>query len=286
MAEGRSRERRRARELRSRAWRRAAGAYAEFWRINVLTTLEYRENFLLWALFTLVYHGAALTALWVVFKSFPSMNGWSFKDMAFLYGLWMLAHALHNALFSNVEEVPERIREGEFDRVLIRPLDALFQVITTPGQIFPDEALMALVYFGFAVWYSGVRVDLTFVLFVPLVVAGGVLIDLAINLAIVTVAFWVVRVDELRWIFLQLESEFTRYPVSIYSRGVRLLVTFVLPFAFVNYLPAAYFLHRGGGGFGLPPQVGLLTPIVGLAFAAVAYAFWRFGVNRYQGVGH
>jgi ABC-2 type transport system permease protein len=273
-------------ERRRSPLRRAARAYAQFWRINALTTLEYRENFLIWSLFTLVYHGSAIAALWIVFDNFPSMNGWTFKDMAFLYGLWMLAHAFHNALFSNVEDVPERIRDGEFDRVMIRPLDALFQIVTTPGQIFPDEAVMALAYFGFAVWYSGVRVDAAFVIFVPLVVAGGVLIDLAINLMISTVAFWVVRVDELRWIFLQLESEFTRYPISIYSRGVRLLVTFVLPFAFVNYFPAAYFLHRDNAAFGLPPAVGLLTPLIGLAFASAAYGFWRFGLNRYQSVGH
>jgi len=57
--------------------------------------------------------------------------------------------------------------------------------------------------------------------------AGGALIDLAIGLIISTVAFWFIRVDALRWIVLQLEQEFTRYPLTIYSRGVRLLLAFV-----------------------------------------------------------
>ena len=85
---------------------------------------------------------------------------------------------------------------------------------------------------------------------------------------------------------LQLEQEFTRYPLSIYSRGVRLLLAFVFPFAFMNYFPASYFLHKTDNGLGLPPAVGLLTPLIGVAFVAVAYAFWRVGLNRYQGVGH
>jgi ABC-2 type transport system permease protein len=114
------------------------GAYREYWRINVLTTLEYRENFLLWLAFTVVYHGSALVALAVILHSFPSMNGWNFREMAFLYGLWMIGHALHNTLFSNVGDIPEHIRDGEFDRLLVRPLDPLFQVIATPGQVFPD----------------------------------------------------------------------------------------------------------------------------------------------------
>lgn len=266
--------------------RRMLGMYGQYWRINALTTLEYRENFLLWSVFTLVYHSAAVGALWIVLHTFPSMNGWDFRDMAFLYGLWMLGHAVHNTLFSSVSEIPERIREGDFDRVLIRPLDALFQVVATPGQVFPDELLLGLIYFIGATWYAHVRVDAAFVVFVPLVVFGGALIDLGINLMIATVAFWFVRVDALRWIVLQLEQEFTRYPIGIYSRGVRLLLTFVLPFAFMNYFPATYFLGKTDGALSLPPFVGLLTPVIGTIFVAIAYGFWRIGLDRYQGVGH
>jgi ABC-2 type transport system permease protein len=67
---------------------------------------------------------------------------------------------------------------------------------------------------------------------------------------------------------------------------VRLLLAFVFPFAFMNYFPAAYFLHKTDLGLALPPAVGLLTPLIGIAFAAAAYGFWRIGLNRYQGVGH
>ena len=266
--------------------RRMAGVYREYWRINVLTTLEYRENFLLWLGFMVVYHGSAIATLAVVLHQFPAMNGWNFRDMAFLYGLWMLAHALHNTLFSAVSDIPEHVRDGEFDRTLVRPLDALFATIATPGQIFPDELILAILTFGVATWYAGVRVDLAFVVFVPLVVVGGALIDLAINLLIATLAFWFVRVDALRWIAMQLEEEFTRYPIGIYSRSVRLLLTFVVPFAFMNFFPASFFLHKTDATSLLPPAAGLFTPLVGLVFVAVAYAFWRFGLDRYQGVGH
>jgi ABC-2 type transport system permease protein len=264
---------------------RMLGVYRRYWRINVLTTLEYRENFLLWSLFTVVYHGSALAALWIVLRAFPEMNGWNFREMAFLYALWMLGHALHNTFFHAVEDVPERIREGNFDRVLVRPLDALFQVIATPGQVFPDELILATCYFCAATWYARIHVDLAFVALVPPVIVGGSLIELALNLIVATVAFWFVKVDALRWIVLQLEQEFTRYPLGIYSRGVRLLLTFVLPFAFMNYFPATYFLHKSDGALHLPPYAGLLAPLVGVTFAAAAYAFWRVGLTRYRGAG-
>jgi ABC-2 type transport system permease protein len=260
--------------------------YRQYWRINLLTALEYRANFLVWFGFTFIYHGSALVALWVVLQRFPSMNGWNFREMAFLYALWMLGHALNNTLFFTIGDIPEHVRDGEFDRLLVRPLDTLFQAITTPQQIFPDELILALVTFVAATVFSGVHVDAVFIIFVPLVAAGGALIDFAINLLIATVSFWFVKVDALRWIALQLEQEFTRYPISIYSRGVRLMLAFVLPFAFMNYFPAAYFLHKNDSAFAFAPVFGLLTPLIGLAFLAVAYVFWRFGLDRYQGVGH
>ncbi len=263
-----------------------AGVYREYWRINLLTTLEYRENFLLWLVFMLIYHGSAIATLYIVFAAFPSMNGWDFREMAFLYGLWMLAHALHNTVFSAVGNIPEHVRHGEFDRTLVRPLDALFSTIATPGQIFPDELILAILYFAAATWYAGVRVDLAFVVLVPLVAIGGALIDLAINLSVSTLSFWFVRVDALQWITLQLEAEFTRYPLGIYSRSVRLLLAFVLPFAFMNYFPAMYFLHKTDAALALPPAAGLLTPLIGVLFLGIAYAFWRVGLDRYQGVGH
>jgi ABC-2 type transport system permease protein len=262
------------------------GVYQQYWRINILTTLEYRENFLIWLGFTFVYHGSAIAALWIVLTRFPSMNGWTFRDMAFLYGLWMIAHALHNTLFSTVGDIPDHIRDGEFDRLLVRPLDTLFQAIATPGQVFPDELILGLITFAAATWYSGVHVDLLFVIFIPLIVIGGALIDLAFNLFISTVAFWFVRVDALRWIVIQLEQEFTRYPISIYSQGVRLLLTFVVPFAFMNYFPARFFLHKAHETSALPPEVGLLTPLIGVIAVAAAYAFWRLGLSKYSSVGH
>jgi ABC-2 type transport system permease protein len=260
-------------------------AYIEYWRINLLTMIEYRVNFFMWFGFTLVYHGTAIAALYVTLRQFPSMNGWDFRQMALLYGLWMLGHAFHNTFFLTVGDVPTFVREGRFDRFLVRPLDTLFQAITVPQQIWPDELILAIVFFCFATWYSGVTVTPLYVAYVPLVMVGGALIDFAITLTIATASFWFVRVDTLRWVVMSLEQDFTRYPISIYSRGVRFVLTFVLPFAFMNYFPATFLLRKTTTGLALSPQVGLLTPLIGLGCAGLAYAFWRFGLNHYQGTG-
>jgi viologen exporter family transport system permease protein len=260
-------------------------AYAEYWRINLLTLLEYRANFVMWFVFTIVYHGVALGALYVTMRQFPSMNGWNFREMFFLYALWMAGHELHNTLFFTVVSVPEYVREGRFDRFLVRPLDTLFQVLTVPQQIVPDGLVVAVVTLAIATAAANVRVDWVFLVFVPLIVVGGALIDLGISLVVATCSFWFVRVDTIRWVVMSLEQDFTRYPISIYNHGVRIVLTFVLPFAFMNYFPATYFLQKAETGFHLNPAVGLLTPAIGVIWLGAAYAFWIAGLRHYQGTG-
>ena len=259
--------------------------YARYWRTNILTMLEYRANFIMWGGFTLMYHATALIALWVTLRNFPSINGWDFRETAFMYGLWFLGHALHNTFFFTTGNVPEYVREGKFDRFLVRPQDTLFQVMTVPAQIWPDELVLSLVYFAVVVPFSGVHVDALFLIYVPLVAVGGAFIDFAINLTIATASFWFIRIDSLRWVMMSLEQEFSRYPISIYQRRVRVALAFVVPFAFMNYFPATYLLHKSEDGLHLNPAVGLLTPLVGLIWFAAAYAFWRVGMNRYGGTG-
>ncbi len=261
-------------------------AYVQYWRINLLTMLEYRANFFMWLGFTVMYHATALVALWITLHTFPSMNGWDFRDLAFLYGLWMMGHGFHNTFFFTVGDVPNMIREGRFDRFLVRPLDPLFQAMTTPQQIWPDELILAVLFFGVATGLAHVRVDAAFLLFVPLVVVGGALIDFGIQLAVATASFWVVRIDSLRWVVMSLEQDFTRYPISIYAPGVRFFLSFVFPFAFMNYFPATFLLHKTGAAtLSLSPSIGLLTPVVGLVWFGLSYAFWRVGLDHYQGTG-
>jgi ABC-2 type transport system permease protein len=260
-------------------------AYKQYWRVNILTLLEYRANFVMWFGFTIAYHAVALGALYVTMRTFPSMDGWDFRQMFFLYALWMCGHELHNLAFFQVNFVPEYVRAGQFDRFLVRPLDTLFQVLTVPNQTVPDGLLLAIATLIFATIAGGVHVDWVFALFVPLVVIGGALIDLGVSLAIATVSFWVVRVDTLRWVAMSLEQDFTRYPISIYGRGVQVVMAFILPFAFMNYFPATFFLAKTDTGLQLSPWIGLLTPAVGLVWFGGAYALWRFGLNHYQGTG-
>lgn len=260
--------------------------YRQFWRLNTLTLLEYKANFFIWLIFTIIYHGVALGTIWIMMSRFPSMNGWNWQEVFFLYALFVVAHSLNNTFFFTIGDLGEHVREGNFDRFLVRPLDPLFQILSQPGQIWPDELVLALIFFAFAQSIVHLQWSLPSTALLLLAFTGGALIDFAVQLAVATLSFWVIRLDTLRWVVMSLENDFTRYPLSIYSRAVRIMLGFVFPFAFMNYFPATTLLRKTSEfAYTLNPELGWLTPLVGLVWFAAAYAFWRVGLNHYKGTG-
>lgn len=61
-------------------------------------------------------------------------------------------------------------------------------------------------------------------------------------------------------------------------------VTFVLPLAFVNWLPALYVLGRPYP-VDLPPWVPFTAPLVAIAACAAAGLVWRAGLRAYRSTG-
>ena len=54
-------------------------------------------------------------------------------------------------------------------------------------------------------------------------------------------AFWIGDSEGLYRLLYKNLTEFIQYPLSIYHRGIRELLTFVLPYAFISYYPCAAF---------------------------------------------
>jgi len=178
---------------------------------------------------------------------------------------------------------------GTFDRVLVRPRGALFQVISEDvalrrvGRI----AQGALV---FAIALQLLAIDWTVdkVVVVAVALASGTVIYFAIFFAIfvlgATFCFWTVQAKEATHVFTYGGDGLASFPLDIYRGSVRRFFTFVVPLAFVNYEPALYLLGRPDA-LGLPDVTRLLLPLAALAMAALARFGWRQGVRHYQSTG-
>lgn len=259
--------------------------YGTFWLANLKSRMEYRTSFLLWFGNTVAFHAVSIGIIWALLSRFPSLNGWDFPEMIFLYALGLLARGIYTTFFFPIMRIPYLVRQGNFDRYLIRPLNPLFQILLQGSLTSINDLIVGLVVFSQAVRMVEVTWSLALVLFLVAVVVGAGLIQAAIALSVASVSFWVIKVSGLTWTVQQIQNELIRYPVSIYGRAVQLILTIVLPVAFTSYYPTSTLLGKADGSLLPAQQLGWLTPVVGALWFGLAYAVWKRGVNRYQGTG-
>lgn len=253
--------------------------------MNLKARLEYRVDFLLWMLHGVAYQVMGLAFVWVVLSRFHAIRGWSLGEIMFMYSLRLLTHSFYLPVFYNVMSVSNLVRQGGFDRVLLRPMNPLLQILLQTVQAnFAGDLAVAVALLAFAQRSLHLHWTAGLVGFGVLVLTGGVLMEAAIQLAFSTLSFWVVDSSAVSWWADELMNTFANYPLDLFAAPVRYLFTFVVPVAFLAYFPASVFLGRAGA-VAFTPLFAYGAPAAGVAAFALAYGFWNLGLRRYQSTG-
>ncbi|MGN0537121.1 MAG: ABC-2 family transporter protein, partial [Acutalibacteraceae bacterium] len=75
-------------------------------------------------------------------------------------------------------------------------------------------------------------------------------------------------------------NEFAKYPTTIYSNVVKVIVTFIIPFAFTGYYPSLYFLTGENPLFNIGGTV-----LISLVFFGISLLIWNKGIKAYESAG-
>ena len=131
--------------------------------------------------------------------------------------------------------------------------------------------------------FSGFALNISFgikdmLLFLPFVI-GGVLVYGGVFVFLASLAFFTDSKLSIMPMMYNV-GNYGRYPIQIYNRAIRFVLTWILPFAFVGSYPASYFLNRTEW-----VCYALFTPIMGLIVFIISIYFWNYGVKKYRGVG-
>jgi ABC-2 type transport system permease protein len=243
--------------------------------------LEYPANFFLTLVSVSLSGFAEIAAIMLLTAAFQTIGGWNFWQVGFMAGLWRLAHSLNLALFLGIWDHQDLVRDGGYDRLLIRPAHPMLQILASGFHL---EAIADLLPALTLLWLSVPHVQVSWtpgnLLFLAAVVLSGAVIEASVALFLATFDFWDPQTSKL-WVMEALLLPTARYPLSIYGPVLATFLTFVFPFGFIAYYPAQHFLQIGAQS-GLLPY---LSPLVALITASLALTFWLFGLRHYQSTG-
>jgi ABC-2 type transport system permease protein len=260
-----------------------------YWRLmgaQVRSEMQYRISFMAELGGNLLITGLDFAMMVILLSRFSAIGGWTLAEVAFLYGTSAVSFSLAELFVGAFEDFDRWVVLGEFDRILIRPLPVVFQMLT--GE-FPLRRLGRLTQGAIALAAAFVLLqpqwDTAQWLFFPVMLIGGMVFFMAVFILAATMSFWSPQTHEVANIFTYGGQFMTSYPMHIYEAWMRSVFTFLIPMAFINYYPSLYLLGKPYPP-GMPAWVPLLSPVVALLVFRVALAAWRIGVTHYQSTGN
>lgn len=254
-------------------------------KINIQCGLEYPAYLISWLISNPLQFIFGIITIKVVVEQFHPLGGWEFPQIAFMYGLGILSHGLSIIFFIQTWYMDYLVTEGEFDRLLVRPLNVFFQFC------FMDFNFVGITDFipGFVIFVYGCiasHFPLTILNLVKIiiVIVGATLLRGAIYTLTGSLSFWTKRSSSLRSIQLSLFGYATQYPMNIFPKIIQNLFTFIFPLGFISYYPASEFFNKNTG-YKIFGSLSVWTLIIGIGFYVLSMAVFKLGLRRYESSG-
>ena len=248
--------------------------------------MQYRASFIMSLVFGFLFQSIGFIFVAVILTRFDAVAGWSLWEVGLLYGIRLASHGLWVVSVNQVFRFDQIVQEGEWDRFLIRPVPIWAQLMFTQFRIPPlGDLLSGLVLLGLALARVEIDWSPAIALFLALAIVGGALIDGAFQLGAAAFAFRYLQTMPLRIVFDDLQGRFGSYPMNIFERPLRVFMTWIVPMAFMAWVPSTVVLGRTAE-LPFPAWIAWASPLIG--FALMAGAIWLFvrQSRNYQSAGH
>ncbi|MET4925920.1 ABC transporter permease [Streptomyces sp. PSRA5] len=261
---------------------RAYGLIVAMW---MRSTMTYRASFAMTAFGNFAVTAFDFLAILMMFSHVDRLGGYSLPEVAFLYGAAGAAFGLADLVMGSTGRLGSRIRDGTLDTLLVRPVPVLAQVAADRFALRRlGRITQGLLVLGYALTVVDIAWTPLKVAMIPMMVLSGAVIFSAVFVAGAAFQFWAQDAAEVQNSFTYGGTTLLQYPPTVFAKDLVRGVTFVVPLAFVNWLPALYVMDRDDP-LGLPDWVAFLPPVVAVGCCALAGLAWRAGLRGYRSTG-
>lgn len=251
--------------------------YAKVWwlmsRNSVIGILSERLTLLVFLASKILRFGLFGFFLFFVFGGTNGIAGYTRQQALFFFATFNVVEVISQFLFREVYRFRSLIVSGDFDLVLVRPMNPLFRALLG-GMDFIDFVTIPPLVVVAALAGSGLAPSGLEVVYWSVLVLNGIVISAAIYTVVLALGILTTEVDQSVMIFRDL-ANLGRLPIDIYKEPLRSIITFIVPIGVMYTLPPKALF-----GFVSPAQVALYC-LFGLVAFVLSYKFWQYAIRKY-----
>lgn len=257
-----------------------------YMKMALMTIVEYPSSIVGWLLSNPIQFILGFATIKFVVADFGTINGWDFGALAFLYGISVLSHALSMIFFVQGWFMGYYVIEGEFDRMLTRPLNVVYQFFFSQINVYGITDLVpGIIIFVYGCINIHFVWNIKNIVLFLLLLTGATLIRGGIYLILGTTSFWTRSANDFGMFCQEIFDKTTMYPLSMYPESLQFILTYLIPIGWVSFYPVAGMLGVEGNTLSSISAV-LITFAVGLLVMGVAALFFNYGLKNYESAGN
>lgn len=250
-------------------------------RINVMSQMEYRANFVTGVLMELGYLVTKVLYVVVAYRAGTRIAGFTPDEFLVFVGTFVLVTGFYAGVFMmNLFHLSGMVQDGSFDVLMTKPVSLQFLATFRRSDvgIFLTDAIAGIVMVVIGLVRLGMPFGLGRILGYAFFVAGGAAVGYSIYVLPQTLVF---RIVNAQGIASLMDSfwDFNNVPMVVYGRVGRAIGSFVIPMFVVTSFPALFALGK------MPVAYlvwGAVAPVLFLALAAFT---WRAAIRQYTSAG-
>lgn len=255
-------------------------------RMAFLTIVEYPSSIIGWLISNPIQFVVGFATIQFVVQQFGQINGWNYGQLAVLYGLSVISHALSMIFFVQGWFLGHYVIEGEFDRFLTRPMSVLYQFFFTQINIFGiTDLIPGILVFAYGCYKIHFAWSMTNVVLLLVLLIGATLIRGGVYIILGTSSFFTRSANDFGQYTQEIFDKTTMYPISMYPESLQFILTYMIPIGWVSFYPVSAMLGIGEQVTGFAGVVGL-TLVIGIVVMAVAGLFFNYGLRSYESAGN
>jgi ABC-2 type transport system permease protein len=259
--------------------RRYIDIYSIMLRNSLIREMSFKANFLLWMLVEVLWFVGQIVFFSIIFGNVDRIGDWTKWEVVLLIGTHQMISQLFQAFFFvNVANIPELVRTGKLDSLLVLPIDSQFAVSTKQfGLDSIVNAAVGGIVVGVSLSKLGIVPTPISIELYLIAICFGVAVHYSIMLSLAAVSFWIVRAQGLVYGYFNFLN-IARYPDSIFPRLFKFIFSWIIPVVVVSNVPARLLAKS----FDQP--VGLMSKLViaSMVIFCLSRAFWSFALKRYS----
>lgn len=254
--------------------------YLKVIALHFSAAMSYKSSFILMIIGQFLISFSSFLAVRFIFMRFDAVAGFSYHEVLLCFAAVLMAYSIAECFASGLKQFPSMLLKGEFDRVLLRPVDALFWVFASKMDFSSlGRLLQAILIMSYAVKSGVIQWSIFKIIVYALMIVGGMCYFIGCYIIYAALCFYTTEGLEIINIFTDGGREFGKYPISIYGEGALKFFTFVLPLACAQYYPLMYLLEKTRS-----PYMGL-TSIITMLFIIPCLLFWHYSAGHYHSTG-